>query len=164
MRFACSVAECRDRHAQNLPAAHAAPILGEIEQVLGIPRDEIIPMSAKTGVGVPELLDAVIERAGIVEPLAAIVCEAFEAAMAEARAQEREARRNRPPARPGDELPQSWWDQALRSAGIDLAKLEAEEQEAEELVAQAHEWANPLPDVDVSWLGGSGYSESKRDA
>ena len=42
--------------------------------------------------------------------------------MAEARAQEREARRNRPPARPGDELPQSWWDQALRSAGIDLAK------------------------------------------
>lgn len=33
-----------------------------------------------------EVLDAVIERAGIVEPLAAIVCESFEAAMTEARA------------------------------------------------------------------------------
>ncbi len=30
--------------------------------MLGIPRDEIIPMSAKTGQGVPELLDAIIER------------------------------------------------------------------------------------------------------
>ena len=46
----------------DLPAADVDRYAGEIEQVLGIPRDEILPMSAKTGVGVPELLDAVIER------------------------------------------------------------------------------------------------------
>ena len=31
--------------------------------MLGIPADEILRISAKTGEGVPELLDAVIERA-----------------------------------------------------------------------------------------------------
>jgi GTP-binding protein LepA len=46
----------------DLPAADVDRYAGEIEQVLGIPREEILPMSAKTGVGVPELLDAVIER------------------------------------------------------------------------------------------------------
>jgi len=46
----------------DLPAADVDRYAGEIETVLGIPREEIIPMSAKTGVGVPELLDAVIER------------------------------------------------------------------------------------------------------
>src|SRR5438128_1683495 len=34
----------------------------EIERVLGIPADEILRISAKTGAGVGELLDAVIER------------------------------------------------------------------------------------------------------
>ena len=34
----------------------------EIERVLGIPADEILRISAKTGEGVPELLDAVVER------------------------------------------------------------------------------------------------------
>ena len=46
----------------DLPAADVDRYAGEIETVLGIPRDEIIPMSAKTGVGVPDLLDAIIER------------------------------------------------------------------------------------------------------
>jgi GTP-binding protein LepA len=46
----------------DLPAADVDRYAGEIETVLGIPREEIIPMSAKTGVGVPELLDAIIER------------------------------------------------------------------------------------------------------
>jgi GTP-binding protein LepA len=46
----------------DLPAADVDRYAGEIEQVLGIPREQILPMSAKTGVGVPELLDAVIER------------------------------------------------------------------------------------------------------
>ncbi|MGA9276031.1 translation elongation factor 4 [Ilumatobacter sp.] len=46
----------------DLPAADVDRYAGEIETVLGIPREEIIPMSAKTGVGVPDLLDAVIER------------------------------------------------------------------------------------------------------
>ena len=46
----------------DLPAADVDRYAGEIEQVLGIPREEILPMSAKTGLGVPELLDAIIER------------------------------------------------------------------------------------------------------
>ncbi|MFT4656204.1 MAG: GTP-binding protein LepA, partial [Ilumatobacter sp.] len=46
----------------DLPAADVDRYAGEIEQVLGIPRDQILPMSAKTGMGVPELLDAIIER------------------------------------------------------------------------------------------------------
>ena len=36
--------------------------LAEIEQVLGIPADQILRISAKTGVGVDALLDAVCER------------------------------------------------------------------------------------------------------
>ena len=35
---------------------------GEIEHVLGIPADEILRISAKTGEGVPELLDALVAR------------------------------------------------------------------------------------------------------
>lgn len=46
----------------DLPAADVDRYAGEIERVLGIPREEILPMSAKTGLGVPELLDAIIER------------------------------------------------------------------------------------------------------
>ncbi len=46
----------------DLPAADPERCSAEIEQVLGIPADEILRISAKTGEGVPELLDAVIER------------------------------------------------------------------------------------------------------
>ncbi len=46
----------------DLPAADPDRYAGEIEQVLGIPADEILRISAKTGVGVDELLDAVCER------------------------------------------------------------------------------------------------------
>jgi len=46
----------------DLPAADPDRYAGEIEKILGIPADEIIRMSAKTGDGVPDLLDAVIER------------------------------------------------------------------------------------------------------
>ena len=46
----------------DLPAADPDRYAGEIERILGIPADEIIRMSAKTGEGVPDLLDAVIER------------------------------------------------------------------------------------------------------
>src|SRR4051794_36779743 len=46
----------------DLPAAEPDRYAGEIERVLGIPADEILRISAKTGEGVPELLDAVIER------------------------------------------------------------------------------------------------------
>src|SRR5438105_380909 len=46
----------------DLPAAEPERVAGEIERVLGIPAEEILLISAKTGEGVPELLDAVIER------------------------------------------------------------------------------------------------------
>ena len=46
----------------DLPAADPDRYAAEIENVLGIPAGEILRLSAKTGEGVPELLDAVIER------------------------------------------------------------------------------------------------------
>ena len=46
----------------DLPAADPDRYAMEIENVLGIPAEDILRISAKTGEGVPELLDAVIER------------------------------------------------------------------------------------------------------
>ncbi len=46
----------------DLPAAEPDRRAAEIERVLGIPTDEVLRISAKTGEGVPELLDAVIAR------------------------------------------------------------------------------------------------------
>ena len=46
----------------DLPAADPDRCAGEIESVLGVPAKEILRVSAKTGQGVPELLDAVCER------------------------------------------------------------------------------------------------------
>src|SRR5204863_2388341 len=46
----------------DLPAADPDRYAGEIQQVLGIPAEEILHISAKTGEGVRELLDAVLER------------------------------------------------------------------------------------------------------
>src|SRR5579875_1012293 len=46
----------------DLPAADPDRYAAEIEKVLGVPADEILRLSAKTGAGVAELLDAVCER------------------------------------------------------------------------------------------------------
>jgi GTP-binding protein LepA len=46
----------------DLPAADPNRVAGEIERVLGVPADDVLRISAKTGEGVPELLDAVVER------------------------------------------------------------------------------------------------------
>jgi GTP-binding protein LepA len=46
----------------DLPAADPERVSGEIERVLGIPADEVLRISAKTGEGVPELLDVLVER------------------------------------------------------------------------------------------------------
>ena len=46
----------------DLPAADPDRYASEIENVLGIPADSILRISAKTGAGVPELLDAVVQR------------------------------------------------------------------------------------------------------
>jgi GTP-binding protein LepA len=46
----------------DLPAADPARCAAEIEQVLGIEESTIMRISAKTGDGVPELLDAIVDR------------------------------------------------------------------------------------------------------
>ena len=46
----------------DLPAADPDRYATEIESIVGIPADEILRISAKTGEGVPELLDAVVEK------------------------------------------------------------------------------------------------------
>ncbi|MET0919954.1 MAG: translation elongation factor 4, partial [Acidimicrobiia bacterium] len=46
----------------DLPAAEPDRVAGEIERVLGIPAHEILRISAKTGEGVPDLLDAIVEH------------------------------------------------------------------------------------------------------
>jgi len=46
----------------DLPAAEPDRVAGEIEHVLGIPASEILHISAKTGEGVPALLDALVAR------------------------------------------------------------------------------------------------------
>lgn len=46
----------------DLPAAEPEKRAAEIEKVLGIPADEILRISAKTGEGVAELLDVIVER------------------------------------------------------------------------------------------------------
>jgi GTP-binding protein LepA len=46
----------------DLPAAEPDKYAAEIERVLGIPAESILRISAKTGSGVDELLDAVVER------------------------------------------------------------------------------------------------------
>lgn len=46
----------------DLPAAEPDRVAGEIERVLGIAGDEVLRISAKTGGGVPELLDAIVDR------------------------------------------------------------------------------------------------------
>ena len=46
----------------DLPSAEPEKYAAEIEKVLGIPATSILHISAKTGLGVPELLDAITER------------------------------------------------------------------------------------------------------
>jgi GTP-binding protein LepA len=46
----------------DLPAADPERCAAEIESVLGIPADDVLRISAKTGEGVSDLLDAVLER------------------------------------------------------------------------------------------------------
>ena len=46
----------------DLPAAEPDRVAEEIENVLGLPAEDILHVSGKTGEGVPELLDAIIEQ------------------------------------------------------------------------------------------------------
>jgi GTP-binding protein LepA len=46
----------------DLPVAEPERVAREIERVIGIPAEEVLRISAKTGEGVPELLDAIVDR------------------------------------------------------------------------------------------------------
>jgi GTP-binding protein LepA len=46
----------------DLPAAQPERVAREIEQVVGVPADEMLRVSAKTGEGVPGLLEAIVRR------------------------------------------------------------------------------------------------------
>ncbi len=46
----------------DLPVAEPDRVAGEIERVIGIPAEDVLRISAKTGEGVPELLDAIVDR------------------------------------------------------------------------------------------------------
>ena len=46
----------------DLPVADPDRVAGEIERVIGIPAEDVLRISAKTGEGVPELLDALVEQ------------------------------------------------------------------------------------------------------
>ncbi|HZT64421.1 MAG TPA: translation elongation factor 4 [Acidimicrobiales bacterium] len=66
----------------DLPAADPDRYAGEIERVLGLPADQILRISAKTGEGVPDLLDAVVNRIPPPQgdpdaPLAALIFDSY---------------------------------------------------------------------------------------
>jgi GTP-binding protein LepA len=46
----------------DLPSAEPELVMDELENALAIPREEVLLLSAKEGTGVPELLEAIVER------------------------------------------------------------------------------------------------------
>jgi len=46
----------------DLPAAEPVRVAQEVEDVLGLPAEEVLPISAKDGTGVPEVLERIVER------------------------------------------------------------------------------------------------------
>ncbi len=46
----------------DLPGAYPDQVAQEIEDILGMPKDDIIKVSAKEGVGVPDILEAIAQR------------------------------------------------------------------------------------------------------
>src|ERR671910_3076170 len=46
----------------DLPSAEPELVMEELENVLAIPREEVLLVSAKEGTGIPELLEAIVER------------------------------------------------------------------------------------------------------
>jgi GTP-binding protein LepA len=46
----------------DLPSAHPEEVAAEVERVIGIPAEEAIMASAKSGIGITEILEAIVER------------------------------------------------------------------------------------------------------
>ena len=66
----------------DLPQAEPEKVAAEIEDIIGLPTDDILCVSAKTGAGVPELLEQIIERipaprGDIEAPLQALIIDSW---------------------------------------------------------------------------------------
>mgnify|MGYP001431682498 FL=1 len=66
----------------DLPAADPDLYASEIENVLGLPAEEVLQISAKTGDGITELLDAIVDRipppqGNINDPLQALIFDSY---------------------------------------------------------------------------------------
>lgn len=66
----------------DLPSAEPARVIGEIEDIIGIPAKDAVLASAKTGLGVEDILDAVIRRipppkGNIDSPLKALIIDSW---------------------------------------------------------------------------------------
>lgn len=46
----------------DLPAANVEKVLNEIEEIIGIPREDVVLCSAKEGIGIKEILEKVVEK------------------------------------------------------------------------------------------------------
>jgi GTP-binding protein LepA len=46
----------------DLPGAHPEFVAAEVERILGVPAEDVLRASAKNGIGIKEILDAVVER------------------------------------------------------------------------------------------------------
>ncbi|MFZ9858960.1 MAG: translation elongation factor 4 [Roseiflexaceae bacterium] len=46
----------------DLPGAHPDFVAAEVERILGVPAEDVLRASAKNGIGIKEILDAVVER------------------------------------------------------------------------------------------------------
>lgn len=46
----------------DLPGAHPDMVAQDVEDVLGLPKEDVIQASAKEGLGVPEILEAIVQR------------------------------------------------------------------------------------------------------
>ncbi|HET7646683.1 MAG TPA: translation elongation factor 4 [Candidatus Limnocylindria bacterium] len=62
----------------DLPSAEPEMVMDELEETLAIPREEVILASAKEGIGIPEILEAIVQRvpaprADAAAPLQALV-------------------------------------------------------------------------------------------
>jgi GTP-binding protein LepA len=66
----------------DLPQAEPERVAAEIEDIIGLPTDDVLCVSAKTGEGVPELLERLLERVpppqgSVTEPLQALIIDSW---------------------------------------------------------------------------------------
>jgi len=61
----------------DLPHANVDEVLTQLEDILAIPREEAIPASAKNGIGIEEILEAIVQRVPPPKPTGAVSAQAL---------------------------------------------------------------------------------------